>query len=373
MYKRFTCLSCALLLLLLAGPVIVQCEQAADKAPTQTESSKKESGENVVLSKIGDIEITGGEVLEMVTALSKRMQRSTLPSNNTREFFSNALTTCTDGAIIRATAKKQGIVCSASDIDEKIKEISKQFPSEEQFKKMIAAQGMTDKLLRNNIRDKILFDQLVDKNVEKDSPPTDDEIKEFYDKNPKFFQEQEQVRASHILLMTKKEAPPEEKDKIKKKLEGIVDDIKAEKITFEDAAKQYSDDKGSGQQGGDLNYFTRGRMVPPFEKAAFETPVGEMSGIVESQFGYHVIKVVDHKEGRTVPLEEAKEKISTYLSDQSHAKSINLYLKMLRETTEVEVLVSAEDWLKQYAPESPDNAGKKPSNTIQIDPNLLKK
>lgn len=123
----------------------------------------------------------------------------------------------------------------------------------------------------------------------------DNEVEQYYNENKENFKKPETVKASHILVDEKEKA------------EEIIDKINGG-LSFEEAAEKYSKCP-SKDRGGDLGYFSRGRMVPEFEKAAFDMKKGEMVGPVQTQFGYHVIKVYDKKEAEISPLEEIRDKL----------------------------------------------------------------
>jgi len=120
---------------------------------------------------------------------------------------------------------------------------------------------------------------------------TEDEIKSFYKANADKYQNQQQREASHILIATSKNAPPAEKAKAKAKAEEILNQIRKNPKQFEELASKYSQDPESAKKGGDLGSFGRGMMVKPFDDAVFSMKVNEISNIVESDFGYHIIKL----------------------------------------------------------------------------------
>jgi peptidyl-prolyl cis-trans isomerase D len=140
---------------------------------------------------------------------------------------------------------------------------------------------------------------------------TPTEVQSYYNGNITQYQTPEQVRASHILLNTagKDEAV------VRKQAEDILQQVKAG-ADFAELAKKYSEDEGSKPNGGDLDYFSRGRMVPEFEAAAFALEVGQVSDIVKSQFGFHIIKVVDKKPAVTRSLDEVRPQIEEQLKRQ---------------------------------------------------------
>lgn len=124
-----------------------------------------------------------------------------------------------------------------------------------------------------------------------------------FDSNPQAFSKPEEVRARHILVSFDKSNPQSVQD-AEKKAQEILE--KSKKVDFAKLAKEYSEDPGSKEKGGDLGYFSRGRMVPEFEKAAFEQPVGQIGSPVKSDFGFHIIKVEDKKAAQQPQLSEVK-------------------------------------------------------------------
>ncbi|MGI6108232.1 MAG: peptidylprolyl isomerase [Eubacteriaceae bacterium] len=148
---------------------------------------------------------------------------------------------------------------------------------------------------------------------------TDEEIQKFYDDNPKMFLAPESVRASHILVPAEQQA------------KDIIGEIKEGKKSFEQAAKDYSTCP-SKENGGDLSYFQKGRMVPQFEDAAFAMEPGQMTDEpVKTDFGYHIIKVTDKQPEQPIPFEAAKEEVRRHLLGQ---KQNDAYLKHVEELKE---------------------------------------
>lgn len=146
-------------------------------------------------------------------------------------------------------------------------------------------------------------------------------LKEYYEKNINEFQMQKQVSARHILIRPSLGASDinKSKEEARKKAEEILALLKKGE-NFAELAKKYSDDKTSAQQGGSLGYFKQGEMVKPFEDAAFSLKKGGISNIVETEFGYHIIKVEDVKEARLIPFKEAKDGIIKKLSREAAKK-----------------------------------------------------
>lgn len=152
---------------------------------------------------------------------------------------------------------------------------------------------------------------------------TDDEVKKFYTENAEKFQGNEQRRASHILISFGVSATPEAKEKAKKKAEEVLAEVKKDPAKFGELAKKYSQDPGSAAREGDLGQFGRGTMVKPFEDAVFSMKPGEISDLVESEFGYHIIKLTEIT-GASQTFESVKPQIRAEL----------LYQKALAKFTE---------------------------------------
>jgi peptidyl-prolyl cis-trans isomerase D len=150
--------------------------------------------------------------------------------------------------------------------------------------------------------------------------PTDAEAKKYYDDNVAHYKTDEQVRASHILINVPKGASDADRAKAKAKAEAVLAQVRAHPDQFADLAKQDSQDPGSADKGGDLGWFGRGQMVKSFEDAAFSQKPNQISDLVQSDFGYHIIKVTDTKPAATKPFDDVKVSILTALKAQQAAK-----------------------------------------------------
>ena len=160
--------------------------------------------------------------------------------------------------------------------------------------------NMTEPGLKDYFASQFAIQKLLDKDLASKIVVTPEEVKAFYDGNPDVFKTPEMVRASHILVKVDKAASDEEKAKALEKIKAIQKRIKSGE-DFAKVAKEVSDSP-SKDDGGDLDFFQKGQMVPPFEKAAFSMKPGETSDIVETEVGYHIIRLTDKKEARTVIL-----------------------------------------------------------------------
>ena len=182
---------------------------------------------------------------------------------------------------------------------------------------------------RRKVRYLLLDAQAIRNNI---TVPEQD-IQRAYRQNIDQYSQPEQIRASHILLNT------EGKDEaaVRAKAEALLAQIKGG-ADFAALAKQHSND-GSAQAGGDLGFFPRGQMVKPFEDAAFALKAGEVSPIVESEFGYHIIKSSERRDARTVPLAEVSDRIAQALRQQKQQQLAQEYVQSLKTKGKVEILM----------------------------------
>jgi len=162
---------------------------------------------------------------------------------------------------------------------------------------------------------KIKYIKFNPKDFEKNMEITHDEIAKYHQDFPEEHWEPEKIRARHILVRVEPKAPKKERENAKKKAEDILAKIKKGE-PFDEMARQHSQDKATAQAGGDLGFFPRGQTVKPFEEEAFKLKPGEVSGIVETKVGLHIIKVDEIKEEGTKPLEEVEEDIRKKLIEE---------------------------------------------------------
>ncbi len=195
-----------------------------------------------------------------------------------------------------------------------------------------------------------LASELLEKEIMAKSKVSDQDAKDYYAKHKDEFTTTSQIRASHILVKTEDEA--------KKVLQRLK---KGEK--FEEIAKKESLDKGSAQNGGDLGFFKRGDMVPEFEQAAASLKPGELSGVVKSRYGFHIIKVVDRKTGPVLEFDKVKDMIVQRLSGERQKEAFDKYVEDLKKGYKIEInkdSLAQAPQEKPAQPAAPEKAGQKP-------------
>jgi peptidyl-prolyl cis-trans isomerase C len=222
-------------------------------------------------------------------------------------------------------------------VEEKFAQGKAKFGNEQDFAKAIKDLDMDEKDLRDYTRRDMVISNFVEKTIYPKVTVTEADAKKFYDDNPDKFTKPEAVKASHILLGTDQKSSDEDKKKAKEKAEKLRKEL-AGGADFATLAKANSTCPSS-QQGGDLGSFGKGQMVPAFEKAAFALKPGEISDVVETQFGYHIIKLTEKKGAEKVEFKEALPRIEDYLKNQKISASVNEYLVETRKNAKIEVLL----------------------------------
>jgi peptidyl-prolyl cis-trans isomerase C len=234
--------------------------------------------------------------------------------------------------------KARKIIVPESDIDAQIAQIRSQFQTDAQFQQALTMQKMTLAAVRDDARSELGVGKLVETEIAGKIAVTPEAVTDFYQKNQDKFQQGARVRASHILIAVPETADAAAKQQAKTKAEAVLKDLKGGK-DFAAAAKESSQDPGSAPSGGDLGFFEQGQMVPPFEQAAFALKPGAMSELVESPFGFHIIKVAEKQDARVVPLEEAKPKIDEFLSSQNRQTQTQAFVSTLKAKAKIEILI----------------------------------
>ena len=241
------------------------------------------------------------------------------------------------GELLYQEATKEGFKASKEKVSTSFDKLAGQYPARDAFDAEMVKRGFTEESLRENIARQITIQDFIDKTIVAGISVSEDEAKKNYNDHPDSFKKKEQVRASHILINVAKDASREEKGKALARANEIAKKAREKGADFAALAKEKSEGP-SGPSGGDLGFFGRGKMVKPFEDAAFGMKVGEISDPVLTQFGYHVIKVTDRKKARVVPFGEVKDKIISNLKNSKINTAVSNEIKKLTGQADIKIL-----------------------------------
>ncbi|MHC4458986.1 MAG: peptidylprolyl isomerase, partial [Planctomycetota bacterium] len=236
--------------------------------------------------------------------------------------------------------KENKIKVTEEDVTKKLEEMaSSQSPplSLEDFESLVKTTGQSLDQIKERIRKGLGYEKLIEAQREGKKDITEDDARKYYSEHSEQFKTPEQVRASHILIKPDaadpNKDPNQAKAEAKAKAQDLLNKIK-EDADFAELAKANSACPSSAG-GGDLKFFRKGQMVPPFEKTAFSLKVGQVSDVVETRFGYHIIKVTDRKEASVTTFEQAKEDISKRLSQEEQNKFAQQYIESLKSQANI--------------------------------------
>lgn len=242
--------------------------------------------------------------------------------------------------LLEEKAKESKIEVTEEDVMNQIKQLlATQRPpmSLEEYKQKAEEAGQNFDEIKEQIRKGLTYQKIVNSQWEGKVNITEEDTKKYYDEHPTEFQTQEQVKASHILITPKTDEPGadpnQEKANAKAKAEDLLKQIN-EGADFAELAKANSDCP-SAARGGDLGFFGKGQMVAPFEKAAFALETGKVSDIVETRFGYHIIKLTDRKEAGATSFEQAKAGLIQKLTQQKRMELANNYIESLKAAANI--------------------------------------
>lgn len=318
-------------------------KDAPNAAPATAADAVKQEPPKPMPAELPDVlaRVNGQEVKKSDFDLLVRnieLSRGPIPTERRDEVLRAALNQLVEYTLLQQEAKTRQVTVSDAEVNERIKQMQGQFPTEEAFKKALSARDMSIDRLRDDARVDMVITRMVEDEVATAQPPTDAECKDYYDKNPDKFKLGEAVRASHILILADEKADEATKKKARAQIEAVNKRVKAGE-DFAQLAKEHSQD-GSAAQGGDLDFFGRGRMVPPFEQAAFALKPGEVSDIVTTQFGYHIIKVTERRTESTVPFDDQlQERLRQILTEQKKQEKAASFVASLKQKSKIEVLV----------------------------------
>jgi len=273
-----------------------------------------------IVAKVGEGVVTRRELDQAIKSFAAR-QGAEIPQEKMKEVEAGILDQLIAAEILYQEGRGLDLKEIDREVDFRIAQGKGKFNSMAEYEAALASSGLTESELAGLIRKDTIINKVVQTKIVPTVTVTEDDARKYYTDNQAQFKKEPEVRASHILIGVDENASPEAKKSAREKAEAILKELKEGKKDFAELARRDST-YPSREQGGDLGFFGRGQMVKPFEDAAFALKVGETSGVVETQFGYHIIRVTDRKEAETVPFNDIKDKLIDYLKNQEIQKKV---------------------------------------------------
>ena len=255
----------------------------------------------------------------------------------TQEVLRKILDRLVEEKLIDQEVKKSGLKVSAKEMDGTIEEIKRRNNNmtQENFEQALAKEGLNLETFRKQLEKQLLRTRLINLSLKIEPKVGEKELKDFYQKNIDRYRGVETYRPGHILFYVPKETAPEEVQEIRKKCQKVLEKIKKGE-DFGEMAILYSED-ASAKDRGDLGNFKRGELLPAFEKEALRLKIGEISGIVRTEFGFHIIRLLGRSGGEPPLFEEIKEKVRADYLESEMEKAYRQFLTTLREKSVIEI------------------------------------
>jgi len=254
-----------------------------------------------------------------------------------QEVFRKVLDRIIEEKLIEQEAKKSGIKVTSKEIDVAVEEVKQKHKiNQEELEKALAAEGLTLEVFKKDLEKRILRSKFVSSAVKLEQKAGEKELKEFFQKNVNQYRVNESYRPAHILFFISQDATPEQIRGIRKKSQKVLEKIK-EGADFAKMAIEYSEDTSSRKEGGDLGYFKKGELLPTLEREAMKLQVGEVSDLIRTEVGFHILKLLDRKGGEPPPFEEIKEKVQADYYEKELEKAYQQFLSKLKEKSVIEI------------------------------------
>ena len=256
-----------------------------------------------------------------------------------QEVFRKVLERIIEERLIEQEAKKSGIKVTSKEIEGAIDEIKQRNNiGQEALERALAAQGLTLETFKKELEKKIVRMKFVSFAVRVEPKVDEKELRAFYQKNLNQYRLEESYRPAHIFFLVPREATPEQVREIRRRSQRVLERIH-EGESFAKMAKDYSEDPSSSKEGGDLGYFKKGELLPGLEKEAMRLRVGEVSGIVQTELGLHILKLLDRKGGEPSPFEAVNEKVQADYFEERMEKAFQEFLSKLKEKSIIEIML----------------------------------
>ncbi len=290
-----------------------------------------------VLAKVNGEAIERWEFENAVKRMESRAG-GPVPPDRRDEVLRNVLDQLVAYHLLAQESRTRKIEVSQAEVDARMGQIRQSFPTEAAFTQGLAAQGLTVDQVKQQTRTGIEVSKVIDAEVSSKIAVTDAEVEAFYKGNLDRFKQGDSVHAAHVLIAVPAQAPPTAKAEGKAKADAVLKQLKAG-ADFATVAKAESQDPGSAPNGGDLGFFQKGQMTPAFEEVAFKLKPGATSGVVETPFGFHIIKVIEKRAARTAPFAEASAQIKEFLVSNQREQKLEQFIAQMKTKAKIDMLV----------------------------------
>jgi peptidyl-prolyl cis-trans isomerase C len=289
-----------------------------------------------IVARVNGEEIRKADFEKALRNLERRAG-SPVPASERDRIYRQVLEELIAYRVLLQESRSRKVDVPDADVEARLGSVRQQFPTEEAFTTMLSQQSLTLDQARAEMRDELRVAKLLEAEIAPKISVQPNDVTNFYKQNPTEFEQPELVRASHILISAPANADAAARTSARQKAAGVLKRAKGGE-DFAALAREFSQDPGSAANGGELGLFTQGDMVGPFNDAAFTLPVGAISDLVETEFGFHIIKVLEKQAARAVPLDEARPAIERHLQDRNRLQHTQEFVQGLVKKGSINIL-----------------------------------
>lgn len=280
-----------------------------------------------IIAKVNNKEIYRQELKNISEGYKKQTNKEEITEEDKKYLLERII----QNYLLIEEAEEQDIKVPEQMLENNLQQYYQAYKGEENFKNMLKTNNISFDVFKKKLESDLKAQLIINLEVENNVNISDDEMKKYFENNKEKMKTQESVKASHILVSTKEMDENEAKEKIEKISEEVTKD------NFDELAKKYSDCP-SKENGGDLGFFSKGKMDPVFENAAFDLDIDEISSPVKTNFGYHIIYKKDHNAEKDLQFEDVKDHIKSTITKEKSNKIIGKFIEKLKNKYNVEYL-----------------------------------
>jgi peptidyl-prolyl cis-trans isomerase C len=295
-------------------------------------------GGKQVIAEVNGVPIYASDLNLSIIRFEHRLSSGRQPGgpDSEEELGQAALQVLIENELLFQEAQRRGYTAAAQEVDEELAAIVAQFPAEAAFEKSLAQMQVTKEELRLDLERAQVVRNMIAAEIEPGVTVKPDELRAYYDANPQQFTDPERAHARHIFLKVVPGTTEEQKAEMRRTLEQLRKRV-LQGESFAALADQYSQDPNSGQ-GGDLGYLVRHKQTNnEFEKALFSLKSGQMSGVVKSVYGYHLILAVDYQPPKLVSFERVKGSLAGFLHGRKVDEAVSALSRELRDKAKITI------------------------------------
>jgi len=306
--------------------------------PARSETTAPKVTPAAVLARVNGTDIPSDHLERALKLFLEKNSQDpgSVPAAQLQGLRKELLESLVSSELLYQASRAAGISVADDVVTRQIQLLQGKFPTETEFAKYLQDQGLTLDEMKEQARRNLATEQLIQREIDSKISVSDEEIADYYEKNKERMRRPEAVQLSEIFTAADTRASAETRSKARQKIELILKEVHGGK-DFAALARRFSESPDA-EDGGEMGYISRNNNLPVLFEAAFKLKVGEVSDVVETPFGYHILKVTDKKAAGDVTLADAKPQISALLFEQKERESFNAYLTTLKAGAKIEIL-----------------------------------